>query len=318
MNVPQLTVGIRNFSSRPGTDWSYVLDQARAAEEAGIDRVFVVDHLVFGADLSPYGDPRSGGVTGGVQPTGPDGEWLEALTTLAAMTAVTNRVRLATNVLVVPLRSAVLLAKMTATLDALSGGRFELGAGIGWQEAEYRAAGVDFSDRGRILDETLEACRDLWTSPEASFAGRGFSLAGVYMMPKPKDPSGIPVWIGGRPLPRVARRLARFGAGWLPWGVTPQTFLRLREEMGLLVEAEGRDFSTVQVAYPLPTVLTTSHRLDYDTMLAPVAQLVEHGVSDFRTLVRIPADYAAARDFLCELRQRFDTALGASKALPTI
>ena len=232
------------------------------------------------------------------------------------MTAATKRVRLATNVLVVPLRSAVLLAKVTATLDALSGGRFELGAGIGWQEAEYRAAGVEFSDRGRILDETLEACRDLWTSLEGSFVGRSYSLAGVHMMPKPKDPSGIPVWIGGRPLPRVARRLARFGAGWLPWGATPETFLDLREQMARLVEAEGRDFSTIQVAYSLPTALTESRQVDYDTMLAPVTQLVEHGVSDFRTLVRIPTQHAAARDFLRELRQRFDAVLARSAASP--
>jgi len=126
------------------------------------------------------------------------------------------------------------------------------------------------------------------------------------MMPKPKDASGIPVWIGGRPLPRVARRLARFGTGWLPWGASPETFLHFHEEMGRLVEAEGRDFSTIQVAYSLPTVLTESRQLDYDRMLAPVACLVEHGVSDFRTLLRIPAEHAAARDLLCELRQRFD------------
>lgn len=69
-HTPQLTVGIRNFSNKPGTDWSYVLDQARAADEAGIDRIFVVDHLVFGGDLSAYGDPRSGGIVGGASRPG--------------------------------------------------------------------------------------------------------------------------------------------------------------------------------------------------------------------------------------------------------
>lgn len=100
----QLSVGVRNFANAPPTDWRHLLDQARAADDAGIDRIFVNDHVVFGSDLSAYGNPRLGGRVGGVQPTGPDGDWLEPLTVLAAMAAVTSRVRLATNVLVAPIR----------------------------------------------------------------------------------------------------------------------------------------------------------------------------------------------------------------------
>lgn len=306
---PQLTVGIRNFADAAPADWRHVLEQARAADDAGIDRIFVADHLVFGRDLSAYADPGSGGVTGGVQPTGPDGDWLEALTTLAAMSSITRTVRLATNVLVAPLRSAVVLAKMAATLDVLSGGRFELGAGVGWQEAEYRAVGVDFANRGRVLDETLEVCLRLWTSREVDFAGRDITLSGVHMMPKPSGPSGVPVWIGGRPLPAVARRIARFAAGWIPWGAEPATYATLRGSMAELVEAQGRDFATVRVAYSLPTVLTPERAVDYRAMLSPIPELVAGGVSDFRTLLRIPRDYDTARAFLGELRERFDRAV---------
>ena len=304
MVEPEITVGLRNFSRTPVRDWRHLLDQARAADDAGIDRVFVPDHIAFGSDLSGYADPASGGVTGARQPTDPDGEWLEALTTLGALAAVTNRVRLATNVLVVPLRRPVLLAKVAATLDALSHGRFELGAGVGWQEAEYRAAGVPFSRRGAVLDETLAACQQLWSSPEADLIGSSFDLTGIHMMPKPAA-GGVPVWIGGRPLPRIARRLALFGAGWIPWGATPDSYAASIATMRSLVEAQGRDFAEIRVAYSLPTLIDGNGTLDTDAMLAPVPDLLKLGISDFRTLVRIPHGYDEAREFLAGLDTAF-------------
>jgi len=84
----ELTVGLRNFAATPPADWRHLLDQARAADAAGIDRVFVSDHVAFGRDLTGYADPAAGGLDGGRQPTGPDGDWLEALTVLAAMAAI--------------------------------------------------------------------------------------------------------------------------------------------------------------------------------------------------------------------------------------
>ena len=302
---PELTVGLRNFAATPPPDWRHLLDQARAADAAGIDRVFVSDHLAFGRDLGAYGDPNTGGVTGGRQPTGPDGDWLEALTVLAAMAAVTIRVKLATNVLVAPLRPAVVLAKTAATIDVLSAGRFELGVGIGWQEAEYRAAGVDFARRGRILDQMLEACRQLWTEPEANFAGDGFSLDGIHMMPKPARAAGVPVWIGGRVRPVVARRLARYGSGWIPWGATPATFLDDVAGMRKLVAAEGADPAAIQIAYPLVNAFLPAGVPDYAAMFADVPRLAAGGVTDFRTLLRVPREYDAARAMLAELAGSF-------------
>lgn len=305
----ELSVGVRNFAARPPADWRHVLDQARAADEAGIDRIFVADHLVFGRDLSAYSDPASGGVTGGVQPTGPDGDWLEPLTALSAMAAVTSRVKLATNVLVAPLRPAVLLAKMASTVDALAHGRLELGVGVGWQEAEFRAAGVPFAERGRVLDETLDVCRALWTREEVTFAGRGFVLDAVHMMPKPPRPDGVPIWLGGRAIPAAARRLARYGAGWIPWGVTRSTLAGALDRMRSLVEEHGRDFAAIRVSAGLPTVVKDGV-LDFPRMFAGVPEALALGVTDFRTLVRIPPDYAGARGFFDELRGHFREALG--------
>ena len=308
---PELTVGLRNFAATPPADWRHLLDQARAANDAGVDRVFVSDHVAFGRDLGGYADPGRGGVTGGRQPTGPDGDWLEALTVLAAMAAVTRRVKLATNVLVAPLRPAVVLAKTAATIDVLSAGRFELGVGIGWQEAEYRAAGVDFARRGRILDQTLEACRQLWTANETNLAGDDFELAGIHMMPKPVRATGVPVWIGGRARAVVARRLARYGSGWIPWGATPATFLDDVAEMRRLVGAEGGDPDAIQIAYPLVNAFLPAGAVDYATMFADVPKLAAAGVTDFRTLLRVPQDYDAARAMLAELAERLAEATGA-------
>src|SRR5262249_892046 len=195
-----------------------VLERPRAAGAAGIDRVLVADHVVLGEHLDAYGRPESGGVEGGKQPTGPDGHWLEALTTLAVVCGTTSRVRLGTNILIAALRRPVVLAKSAATLDVLSGGRLDLGVGIGWQREEYEAAGLDFGARGRQLDLTLEVCQALWREPRAEVDLPGLAFDAIHMMPKPLQPGGVPIWVSGRVNQRVARRLARFGSGWIPWG----------------------------------------------------------------------------------------------------
>jgi len=120
--APQLSTGMRTFSPAPTEDWSSLVDVARAADAAGVDRLVMSDHVVFGENLEAYQDPARGGARGGKQPTGPDGAWLDPITTIAHLTAVTTRVRFATNILLAALRRPVVLAKMAATIDVLSGG----------------------------------------------------------------------------------------------------------------------------------------------------------------------------------------------------
>ena len=103
------------------------------------------DHVAFGERLDRYADPARGGLAGGRQPTGPDGAWLEPLTVLAMVGACTERVRLCPMVLLAALRRPIVLAKTAATIDVLTGGRLDLGVGVGWQQEEYEAAGLDFS-----------------------------------------------------------------------------------------------------------------------------------------------------------------------------
>lgn len=205
---PTLTLSLANFGAPPGPDgWRQLLDQARAADEAGIDRLLVVDHVVMGSDTSAYGwgDFRF--------PAGTP--WLEPLAVLGALAAVTERVRLGTGVVIAPLRPAVVLAKSVATLDVLSHGRIDLGVGVGWQRAEYDAAGVSFPRRGRVLTDTMGACRALWGGSPASFSSETVAFDDLWCDPQPVQ-ERLPVWFAGSLNERNLGRILGLGDGWLP------------------------------------------------------------------------------------------------------
>ncbi len=305
---PQLSIMLRTYAAEdPGT-WQSVLDTARAADAAGIDRVLVSDHVVFGENLEAYGRPESGGVVGGKQPTGPDGHWLEPLTTLSVLCGVTSRVRLGTNILIAALRRPVVLAKAAATLDVLSGGRLDLGVGIGWQREEYEAAGLDFGSRGRQLDLTLEVCQTLWREPRAKVDLDGLAFEAIHMMPKPQQPGGVPIWVSGRLNERVARRLARFGSGWIPWGEDAGDPAASIPRMREAVVAAGGDVDAIQVAGTLPTVRREDRSIDLDATMERALPLVEAGVTDFRAYVPVPSEYDAAVDYLRGIADGFHSA----------
>ena len=220
---PEISLYLRTYSDDPSQDWNATLAMALAMDAVGVDRVVVSDHLVFGENLDAYANPAIGGTAGGRQPTGPDGHWLEPLVFLTAVAATTTRIRLGTAVLLAALRRPAVLAKQLATLDVLSGGRVDLGVGVGWQREEYEAVGLAFEDRGRLLDHTLEVCQLLWTQQRADYSSPELSFDGIHQMPKPVQRGGIPVWISGTVNKRVARRLSKFGTRWIPWGRTSPT-----------------------------------------------------------------------------------------------
>ena len=124
-----LSTGVPSFAAEDPGDWQHLFDRVKVLDEGGVDKVVVSDHVVFGEHLDEYGRPEVGGRAGGRQPTGPDGHWLEPLITLAVLAGMTTRIRLGTNILIAALRRPVVLAKETATLDVLSGGRLDIGAG---------------------------------------------------------------------------------------------------------------------------------------------------------------------------------------------
>lgn len=285
---PRLVLGLANYA-RPGeADWPAIVDAAVAAEEAGFDRLVVSDHVAFGATTDDYARPELGGVEGGRQPTGPDGHWLEPLTFLTFVAARTSRIRLGTNILLAALRRPVVLAKVVATLDVLSGGRVDLGVGVGWQRAEYEAAGLDFARRGRLLDRSLEVCTSLWAGAPVDDESAEPALRGIWQLPSPSQPAGVPVWVSGTLNRGVVRRLARFGHGWIPWGGDARDVPSAVGGMRRLVAAEGRDPGAIGVLTYLPLREGSGGRPDLSATFAGVRDAAAAGVTDFRVPFAAP------------------------------
>lgn len=174
---------------------------ARRAEELGFSDVWVSDHVVQPA-AQEYPSPYL----------------YDPLLTLAWAAAVTTTVGIGTSVLVVPAHEPVGLANQLASLDALSGGRLTIAVGVGWSEAEFRALGAGFSDRGRRLDEALDLFRVLWRDDPATFHGTFRSFDDIRLLPKPVGP--IPVWVGGASEAAYRRAVTR-GDGFQMIGLTP-------------------------------------------------------------------------------------------------
>jgi probable F420-dependent oxidoreductase len=261
-----------------------------------VDRVVVSDHLVFGENLDAYADASIGGQAGGRQPTGPDGSWLEPLTVLTAIAATTTRIRLGTAILLAALRRPAVLAKQLATLDVLSEGRVDLGVGVGWQREEYEAVGLSFEGRGRLLDHTLEVCQTLWTQTRASYSAPELSFDAIHQMPKPVQPGGVPVWVSGTVNNAVARRIARFGSGWIPWGPAYADIRNAIAAMKDKVIEFGGDPTDLQVQGIATVVKRSDRSIDVPATMALVPELVAAGVTD----VRFPASLSADRDHAVE------------------
>src|SRR5207249_3322800 len=169
------------------------------------------------------------------------GAWSGRLPALGGIAGSTARIRLSTGSLLAALRRPVVLAKAAATLDVLSGGRLDLGVGVGWQREEYEAAGLDFAQRGRILDHTLTVCQTLWRDSPARFESEDLTFERIHQMPHPVQPGGVPIWVSGTVNKRVLERIVRFGSGWIPWGpaeAEPTTWIpRVHEALA----AAGRE-----------------------------------------------------------------------------
>lgn len=305
----ELSIALPTFATADTGDWSGTIDLAIAADRAGVDRVIASEHVAFGERLEAYADPRVGGQRDGKQPTSPDGPWLDPLVTLSYIAALTERVRLGTAILIAALRRPVVLAKTAATLDVLSGGRLDIGVGVGWQREEYEAAGLSFAGRGRLLDHTLEVCQELWRNETASYHSPELDFDRIHQAPKPRQPGGVPIWVSGTVNPRSMDRLARFGTGWIPWGDDAADIATGIERMRREVAARGREADDIQVMSRLRTVRDGAD-VDLTATFAPAAGLRALGVTDFRIGMRIPPGRDDAEAFLTRAVVAFRAAAG--------
>lgn len=270
-------------SLRPEEHADLVLRLADEAERLGYHSVWVGDHLALPREPStPY--PHGGG--GGMPP---DTSMLDPFAVLAAVAGRTTRVHLGFGVVVLPLRHPVVVAKLVASIDALSHGRVVLGVGTGWLPEEFALVGADFARRGDATDEALRRLR-------RAFADGG--VDGMTLLPTPVQRPGPPVWIGGAG-PRVVRRVVELGDCWdAPVSDPPvlaEGIARLRETC----EAAGRDPSTVDVA------VRGLRSRDLDPGLVDTYTAL--GVTDLA--IRLPGDPAKALDALAATADRLGLAV---------
>jgi probable F420-dependent oxidoreductase len=202
-----MNIGLFNVNAGACSVPANVVRIATLAEEFGYESLWVGEHVVV---PSPRVPPS---------PIDPLHPMLDPLVALAFIAAVTERVKLATGIVILPQRNPLVLAKQVASLDVLSGGRVLLGLGVGYLEPEFRAIGVPLEDRGRRSTEYLEAMRELWCSSEPAYEGKYVAFSGVDAYPRPVKPSGPPIVIGGRSAAGYRRAVA-FGNGWYGWGLT--------------------------------------------------------------------------------------------------
>ena len=227
------------FTTRRG-----LIEFVRAAEEAGLDGIGFTDHPA----------PTHRWMAAG----GHDA--LDPFAALAFTAAVTERLLLIPNVVVLPYRNPFLVAKSVATIDALSAGRFVLAVGTGYLKGEYRALGVDFDERNELFDEAIEVMRGVWATDDFRHEGRHFTAHGQTANPKPAG--RVPIWVGGNS--RLSRRrAATVGDGWVPFPAprglattarTPalETVDDLRtmlDDLWRQTETVGRDPSDLDVSF---------------------------------------------------------------------
>jgi probable F420-dependent oxidoreductase len=197
--------GLPLFGVKPA-DFAAV---AQAAETAGFESLWIPEHLVFPAEMPatyPYTET-------GQPPVFPGSPLYDPWVTLAYMAAATERIRLGTQVYILPLRHPLVTARAFTTLDVLSRGRAVLGIGVGWMEEEFELAGQEFATRGSRTDEIIEILHRLWTEKEIHHRGTHYDLGPLRFEPKPAQKPHPPIEVGGAS-PAALRRAARLGDGW--------------------------------------------------------------------------------------------------------
>jgi len=255
-----------------------VLSVARAAEDAGLDSVWVADHLVHPVHTASTYPYQSGGT-----PFKAEDGFLEAFTLLATVAGATSRLQLGTSVFVLPMREPLQVAKTVATLDVLSEGRVLLGIGAGWWEEEFRALGATFARRGRRLDEQIAILRALWRDGRLEHHGEFYDFDEVVCEPRPVQPGGPPILVGGMGPPSWGRA-GRLGDGWHAVGAHDETLVDGLAEVRKLAAEVGR--------VPEEMGLSTSALLpdDPEHAIRRLVRLARAGVD--HVVLKVPEDTA--------------------------
>lgn len=287
-----MQLGLFIASANPFATPDYLRAVAAGAEERGLHSIWVPEHVVLFDDYGsayPYADD-------GKIPGMPGSGMLEPFGVLSFLAACSSTLRLGTAICLVPQRNPVYTAKDVASLDWLSGGRFDFGIGVGWLREEYDAVGVPFERRGKRADDYLGLMKLLWTEPVTTYDGEFHVVRDVRLDPKPVQSPHPPIHVGGESN-AAFRRVARHGDGWFGWNHLPPSAVDHIARLRTVCETEGRDPASVRV-----TVSPYFNPVDE----AAVAAYAEAGVDEL--VVFLPAfsegDVPGALDAMVPLLAR--------------
>jgi probable F420-dependent oxidoreductase len=212
------------------------------AERLGFSTLWAPEHVVLVdqyQSLYPYSAQ-------GKFPAPTDAPIADPFLTLCTLASATERIRLGTAICLVPEHNPLVLAKVIATLDCLSEGRFTLGVGVGWLEEEFRALGISWERRTQRTREYIEAMRRLWSEPLSTYHGEFVNFDNVRSNPKPVRGGGLPVFFGGESGPAL-RRVAEYGNGWIGFNLTPDEAAAKIRRIEQLLRQVGRQRSDVEL-----------------------------------------------------------------------
>ena len=267
--------GVMFANTGPFVEPDAAVELAQAAEAAGCESIWTVEHVVVPAGYaSQYPYAKDGRMPGGRE----DFDIPDPLIWLSYVAAATKKIRLATGVMILPQRNPLVTAKAVATLDRLSKGRMILGIGSGWLEEEFDALGVSFDDRGDRTDEYLEAMKQAWASDTANYGGKFVNFSNVYSRPQPAS-GHVPIIVGGHSR-RAARRAGELGDGFFPGRGQLDELAALFDHARHCAEESGRDPEALEFTAGGPT------NPDY------VEQLAEIGVNRMIVPPMDPAQFS--------------------------
>ncbi|WP_327002614.1 LLM class F420-dependent oxidoreductase [Dactylosporangium sp. NBC_01737] len=232
-------------------DPRFMTGLAETADRLGFESLYLSEHIVVVSDYERLHHYTPDGDIG----LPDDTPFPDPLAVLGHVAARTERLRLATSVLILPEHHPVQLAKRLATMDVLSGGRLRIGVGVGWMREEMAALGVDYSSRGRRTDEAIRVLRTLWSTDPSDFAGEFFAFRGARCFPKPVQPGGVPIHVGGHS-EAAARRAGRLGDGFHPLGVDLSALPELTGVVRHHATLAGRDPDAIEVTLTVSLTAT--------------------------------------------------------------
>src|SRR5512134_1272364 len=231
----QFGVSMRNFTRHPEMPSAQeLIDYGVRVEKLGYESIWAWDHILLG-----------------VEPSFPI---IEALSILTAIAARTQTLKLGTGVLVMPMRNPVILAKQLGSLDLISNGRVIVGTAVGWYKREFKAMGVDFHERGKIMERSLDIIKRLWTEDRVTEDFPPYSIKDAVMYPKPVQKPHPPILIGGY-VEAVLRRAATKGDGWLTYYYTADSFAANWARIRGFADEAGRNPDDLQSTNQLPIVV---------------------------------------------------------------